>query len=208
MFTKIEALCQELSGDFTRISSERKILLNKIADAISNVVQEEKPVDIVYICTHNSRRSHFGQIWGKVAADFYGIETVNTFSAGTEATAFHLNAIKAIQSQGFVVSQRSEGKNPMYSVQFGDHDELTCFSKVVDDASLPSERFIAIMTCSDADENCPFVSGTLHRFATTYEDPKVADGTDIQEERYLERANQIARESLFLFHRVKSLLTK
>lgn len=207
MYAKIETLCKELAGDFTLISSERKTLLSKIADAIVQSMNDKEQVDIVYICTHNSRRSHFGQIWGKVAAHFYGIETVNTFSAGTDATAFHPNAIKAIQSQGFVVSQQSDGMNPVYSVQFGDHDEMTCFSKVVDDVSLPYERFIAIMTCSDADENCPFVPGTLHRFATTYEDPKVADGTEFQEERYLERANQIARESLFLFHQVKSLLT-
>jgi hypothetical protein len=55
------------------------------------------------------------------------------------------------------------------------------------------------MTCSDAEENCPFIPGVEFRIAATYNDPKEFDGTPIQGEKYLERSNQIALETLFVF---------
>jgi DNA gyrase inhibitor GyrI len=58
------------------------------------------------------------------------------------------------------------------------------------------------MTCSDADEACPFVPGTSLRVAIPYEDPKKADGTPDEELRYDERCRQIAREMLYMLSRV------
>ncbi len=55
------------------------------------------------------------------------------------------------------------------------------------------------MTCSHADENCPFIPGASQRIAVTYDDPKDFDGTPGQDEAYRERTRQIAREMLYLF---------
>ena len=68
-----------------------------------------------------------------------------------------------------------------------------------DDAVNPTSNFAAIMTCSDAEENCPFIPGVELRIGTTYDDPKAFDNTPIKAEKYLERSNQIARECLYVF---------
>ncbi|KQK27487.1 hypothetical protein AR438_00090 [Chryseobacterium aquaticum] len=198
----IKNRCEILSKNFKEISSERKILLEKLANHIQEKLNSNKEINLVYVCTHNSRRSHLGQVWAKVAADFYGF-TINTFSAGTEATAFNQNAIDALISTGFRVEKLDETSNPKYEVIFGEGKSNICFSKTIDDKTLPKENFVAVMTCGDADENCPFIPGCDLRIGTTYFDPKSYDNTVLQNEKYTERSNQIAMECLYVFSLIK-----
>ena len=199
MFQNLQTHCDQLTLQFEAIDSERKLLLAKLADYIQEKVNAKAHINLVYVCTHNSRRSHFGQVWAAVAANYYSIPKLCTFSGGTEATAFNENAIHALKETGFEISELSTGTNPHYRVNFGKNLDTTCFSKVYDDAVNPSSNFAAIMTCSDAEENCPFIPGVELRIGTTYDDPKSFDNTPIQAEKYLERSSQIARECLYVF---------
>lgn len=203
MNQNIKNRCEVISKNFKEITADRKLLLEKLAESIQEKVNLNKEVNLVYVCTHNSRRSHLGQIWAKVAADFYGLK-INTFSAGTKATSFNINAINALTSAGFEIEKNNENSNPTYKVTFGEHKSSICFSKKIDDFSLPKENFVAIMTCGNADENCPFIAGCDLRIATTYFDPKAYDNTVLQNEKYTERSNQIAMECLYVFSLIKS----
>ncbi len=203
MFQNLQTHCDQLTLQFEVIDSERKLLLAKLADYIQEKVNAKVPINLVYVCTHNSRRSHFGQVWAAVAANYYSIPNLSTFSGGTEATAFNENAIHALGKTGFEISELSTGTNPHYHVKFGNNLYTTCFSKVYDDAVNPSSNFAAIMTCSDAEENCPYIPGVELRIATTYDDPKAFDNTPVQDAKYLERSNQIALECLYVFSRLK-----
>lgn len=199
----IHQRCETLIKNFKEIPAERKEVLEKLALHITEKLNQGKNVNLVYVCTHNSRRSHFGQVWAKVAADFYGF-TINTFSAGTVATAFNTNAINTLAKAGFNIESNETDENPVYKVFFSDMNFVECFSKTTGDKSLPKENFIAVMTCGHADENCPFIPGTDLRIATTYSDPKAYDGTVLQDEKYTERSNQIAMECLYVFSKVKN----
>ena len=204
MNAAIKKYCDELKGEFNSISDERKLLLDKISNYVKTKKAEKKPVNLVYICTHNSRRSHFGQIWAHVASDYFGIKNVHTFSGGTEATAFNINAINALKRIGFLVRHLTEGNNPTYQVFHDENLEPSiCFSKVYDNATNPPSGFAAIMTCSDAEENCPFIPGVELRIGTTYDDPKAFDNTPQQDEKYDERCRQIGRETLYVFSKVQ-----
>ena len=204
MYPKIKSICDEFILQFDSISTERKRVLTTISEYIQQKKSEGLPIQLMYVCTHNSRRSHFGQIWAAVAAVYYGVLDVTTFSGGTEATAFNQNAIQALEEIGFQINSKDSGSNPVYEVYFS---ELTppihCFSKVYDDKFNPSSNFAAIMTCGDAEENCPFIPGVELRIATTYNDPKVFDGTSQAAEKYKERSLQIALEILYVFSKVQ-----
>ena len=66
-----------------------------------------------------SRRSHLSSLSAAVAARCYGLgSVVQTFSAGTEATAFYPSAVAALESVGFGVSVELDegGTNPVYTV--------------------------------------------------------------------------------------------
>lgn len=199
MFPHIQAHCDALVASFAAIPDERKALLAGIADYIRTKKDQQQPVRLVYICTHNSRRSHFGQVWAAVAAAYYGIPATSTYSGGTEATAFHPNAIRALETAGFKITSDDRPANPVYTVRFGDDQACSCFSKVYDDPANPQNGFAAIMTCSDAEENCPFIPGAERRIGTTYDDPKAFDGTPQETEKYRERSDQIALETLYAF---------
>ena len=159
-------------------------------------------VNLTFICTHNSRRNQFGQIWAAVAAAHFGIRNIQTFSGGTEETAFNKRAVQAVLRTGMTATG-TVGTNPRYSVRFSDElGALDCYSKTFDNPVNPQKGFAAIMTCSDADENCPVVLGATYRARVTYEDPKISDNTALESATYDERCQQIATEMLYLFSKV------
>ena len=112
--------------------------------------------------------------------------------------AFNPRAVAAIERAGFQVTNPG-GDNPHYEVTYGSEDEaLICFSKTFDDVWNASEDFAAVMTCNDADKNCPAVIGAA-RLSLPYRDPKEADDTDQESARYSERCDQIGIEMLAAF---------
>lgn len=203
MFDSIAHYCTQLIQSFDQIPEERKTLLQRISSYIQSKKDIGESIQLVYVCTHNSRRSHFGQVWAAVAAAYYNIKNVHTYSGGTEATAFNANAINALRKIGFAITDDGATVNPTYSVSFGEHLQTTCFSKVYNHPSNPQQHFAAIMTCSDAEQNCPFIPGVELRIGTTYNDPKAFDNTPQQESAYAQRSEQIARECLYVFSLVK-----
>lgn len=204
MYSKLITYIKERLKEASEIPQERKQALAKIADFINDKKRNDNQVNLIFICTHNSRRSHFGQVWTSAGANYFKVNNINTFSGGTEATAFNPRAVAALERAGFKIDN-SGGNNPRYKVFFSEEDPyLECFSKTFDDPANPKEDFIAIMTCSDADENCPFIPGASLRIPITYKDPKEADGSPEEKEVYDERCKLIAREMLFLMSQIKS----
>lgn len=201
---QVQRTIDKLVSEFQLIPNERKTVIRQLTDFVSQKSKSGQKVLLNFICTHNSRRSHISQIWAQTAAHYYGIENVQTFSGGTEATAFNPRAVTAMKEAGFSIEIRKEGQNPIYEVRFADDaSALTIFSKKYDDAFNPAKDFAAVMTCSHADENCPLVTGSSARIALTYNDPKDFDGTPQEAAKYAERVHEIGREILYAFSQVK-----
>ena len=190
----------EATSRFDMIPSDRKVELAKVADYVGERLSKSKPAELTFICTHNSRRSHLSQIWAQVAAEFYGLKGVATYSGGTEATAFNPRAVAAMQRCGLkIVADDPAASNPRYSVFTSDSaSPQVCFSKAYGDAPNPSSDYCAVMTCSQADNACPLVMGCDLRMPIRYEDPKVADDTEFEAQRYDERSAQICGEMLYM----------
>ncbi len=204
LFPVISAYLQQAETNFVSIDEERKAQLKKLSTYINQQLQKEKQVNLIFICTHNSRRSHMSQLWALAAANYYGINGVNSFSGGTERTAFNPRAIKALTNSGFQISKITESNNPNYLVKFGEAlPSITAFSKKYSDSANPKSNFCAVLTCSDADKNCPIVYGASLRLPIAYRDPKEADDTLNETAVYTERCKQIATEMLYAFSLVK-----
>jgi protein-tyrosine phosphatase/arsenate reductase len=157
MFQNIEKEIQVCCNSFAQISEERKNLLLKYTAYLQQKIDQNLSIQLVYVCTHNSRRSHFGQIAAMVAAQFFDVKKVSTFSGGTEATEFNPNAIKALKLIGLEIYSNEEKNNPTYKVFFSDNNFTTCYSKVYNHVANPTNHFAAIMMCSDAEQNCPII---------------------------------------------------
>ncbi|HUH25855.1 MAG TPA: hypothetical protein VLY87_04470, partial [Flavobacterium sp.] len=94
--------------------------------------------------------------------------------------------------------------NPIYAIKYSDYDiPIIGFSKKYNSPFNPTSAFAAIMTCSQADEGCPFISGAEKRISIPFEDPKIADNTVQQTKVYTERSLQIATEMFYIFSKIK-----
>lgn len=202
MYPSLHQYLTSLVPELQRVPAARLPLLDRLVRFVEQAGAEKRPARLHFICTHNSRRSHLGQLWAAAAAAYCGVLDVETFSGGTEVTAFHPNAVAAIERAGFSVEAPS-GSNPRYIVRWDAHGPAqVCFSKVYDDPANPTTHFAAVMTCTDADEKCPVVLGASLRLSLPYEDPKAADNSPAEASTYDERSRQIATEMLYVFSRV------
>lgn len=203
-YKPLEETIQSLVKSFDSIPESRKAILKQLTDFIENKIKNKQPINLIFICTHNSRRSHISQIWGQAAAAYYGIENVFSYSGGTEATAFNPRAVKAMEQAGFKIVSNMDSTNPIYEVTFSDSGQkVIAFSKRFDSHDNPQKEFAAIMTCSHADENCPVVFGMEKRISLPYNDPKNFDGTPQEAQKYAERVREIGTEILYSFSQVK-----
>ncbi|WP_243471590.1 protein-tyrosine-phosphatase [Winogradskyella sp. MH6] len=186
------------------ISEERRTILQPLIDFIQAKVDAKQIINLNFICTHNSRRSHLSQAWAQATGSYFGIENLFCYSAGTEATALFPVAAKTLENSGFKVEILSNEENPIYSIKYSENQHpIIGFSKTITLNFNPKSGFAAIMTCSSADQGCPFIVGAEKRIPITYEDPKVSDGTPQQSEKYEERSLQIATEMKFIFSQIK-----
>lgn len=203
ILASIQQYIHACEKEIPNISIERKELLSTLAMHIQQQLTKESTISLTFICTHNSRRSHFAQIWAQIAAAYFGINHVKCYSGGTEITAFNPNAVKTLQTAGLVITGSSTASNPHYLVRYSEAaPTIVAFSKKYADTPNPTTNYTAILTCSEADEACPIVIGANERFKITFEDPKKSDGTPNQEKVYVERCKQIATEMLYLFQLV------
>jgi len=206
LFEKLKRTSESLIGDSERILEDRKSLLAELSMYIKEKLISSKEVHLVFICTHNSRRSHLAQVWAQAAANYFKITGIMTYSGGTQKTAFNASAVNALKKAGFKISILEDGKNPKYKIKFAKKaDPAICFSKVYSHKDNPTDGFVAIMTCSDADEACPIVEGAHYRTTIKYEDPKKYDGTDMEATAYEERSLQIGREMFYVFKLVAAI---
>jgi arsenate reductase len=181
----------------------RKRQLDPLISYLKEKKQRGEPIKLNFICTHNSRRSQLAQLWAKTIAYRYGY-SVESFSGGTEVSVLHPNVVETLKRTGFLLKQaENKAENPHYKVSYASEKEaLILFSKLYSDSTNPTEGFAAVMTCSEAAEDCPFVVGAEKRIALPYEDPKIFDGSENCIHQYEERSFQIASELTYVFKKL------
>ncbi|TAD95417.1 MAG: protein-tyrosine-phosphatase [Bacteroidetes bacterium] len=207
LFPDLQKYCESLPKEFAKIPNERKENLQKIADFIKEKYSKNETINLTVICTHNSRRSQFGQVWAKIAAVYYDFDAqkIQTFSGGTEATACNPRTVLALQRAGVKVEQMNQiaatvANNPRYEVRLSEKElPFYLFSKKYNDAQNPQTDFCAILVCSSADEACPIVFGATQRIYHGYEDPKRADNQANESEIYDQTCHLIASEMFYVF---------
>ncbi|GAB2795791.1 protein-tyrosine-phosphatase [Rhabdobacter roseus] len=188
------------SLDVSTLSDERRAVLAPLTKYLQEKIDRAEPVQLTFICTHNSRRSHLGQVWAQVAAHYYQVPAVRCYSGGTETTACNPRTVVALERAGLAVRRTSEGENPTYEMRYAEAaPPMVAFSKVYDEVPNPTAHFAAIMTCSQAEQNCPFIPGAERRIPVMYQDPKEADDTPAESTIYDARCRQIATEMKYVF---------
>lgn len=196
-----------VSTEFNLISDARKKTLIELGDFILEDKIKTKKAILIFVCTSNSRRSHLSQVWMQTAAAYYGLDSIFTFSGGTEATALNPRAADAMRRAGFTLTKSGTDFNSPYTLSIGKGASTwLLYSKKYDNEQNPKSNFIAVMVCSEADKSCPTVPGSNGRIGLPFDDPKYYDNTPSEEQKYDETCRLIARELFFVADYVKSKL--
>jgi len=197
---------KNIEANLASINEERKTKLMPLVYYILDNQRANDPSELIFVCTHNARRSHMAQLWAAAAALYCDLENIESYSGGVEVTRIHPNALASLERNGFEFSGEDEGENPAFLVQLGDSVMIEVFSKKYDDDTNPQKNFAAILVCSEAAEACPYVEGASLRHPLAYDDPKEFDGTEFADEKYDERSIQIGTELLFVMKTVSEKL--
>jgi len=201
LFKTLIAQIEQLNPQL--ISKQRKEVLQEVSNFVQAKISSNQPINLNFICTHNSRRSHLSQIWAQAMACYFKIDNVFCYSGGTEATAVFPKVIESLEHSGFQIETLTSGGNPIYSVKYAPSAHpIIGYSKQWHSAFNPKANFLAVLTCSEADKGCPLIIGAEQRIALPFEDPKLFDNTPQQTDKYLERSLQIATELFYVFSQI------
>lgn len=196
IFEPLQAYIRQL--DIASVPEARQQLLGPIAGWITARLQAGEAARLVFICTHNSRRSQLAQIWLHGLAAAWGVSGIESYSGGSEATAPAPQVMATLRQAGWIVDHADPGK-PSYTLSCqASSPPLLAFSKVYDDPHNPSAGFAAVMVCNDAEAACPHVAGAGARFALPYPDPRLAEGTPDEAEAYARSCQSMATEMAWL----------
>ena len=198
---KASAIIQEIEGE---VPEDRKQILDGLIHYLGQAINDRGRAQVVFICTHNSRRSQLAQAWSIFLAEHYQVP-VNALSGGTEVTVLHKHVVDTLRRSGCTLEIiENNDSNPKYALRWDDFSApVTLYSKLYNDEVNPESHFAAVMTCSSADKDCPFVSGAEARFSLTYEDPKKADGSPEAAKTYNACSMRIANELNYVFKSLK-----
>jgi len=188
-----------LERETEAIPSERRLKLYELAASIRRQFTKKGEAYVTVICTHNSRRSHLGQLWLDVCAKYLNKTNLYSYSGGTKETALNLNIIHALHRVGCVLSNDGVAHNPRYTAHLGPRQTSgPLFSKEYTHTFNPQKEFTAVMVCSEAAKACPFVPEALDTITLPYHDPKTFDGTAKVHSAYDACCLQVATEMFYV----------
>jgi hypothetical protein len=222
LLPKVAAHADLLTLSFDMIDDVHRTAGDGLVDWIVLNYKPGQPLDLIAVCTGNSRRSTFGATMGNIAAAYYGMPEIRFHSGGTAPTAINRRTITSLREIGVEIEptgrEAPRGEpgtaNPVFRVQWGQPEpagepplEMAEFSKRYDDPSNPRQNFAALLVCGEADAACPVVTGAATRIAMPYLDPKIYDDTTYESLKYAERRDDIGRLMLSVMMRVRNRLS-
>ncbi len=164
----------------------QKVRVKKIAKTLKNEIKSYN--SIVFVCTHNSRRSQFCQVWSQILSDIYKLN-LSFQSAGVIKTEVYVEVIRSLQRAGVDIDETG--------TILINNKQVSLFSKSLDEINL--KAFISMMTCSDAEKSCPTDPRSKKNISLFYPDPKRFDGTKDEIKEYDFTCKSIAAEINAIF---------
>ncbi len=146
---------------------------------------------VVFLCTHNSRRSQYCEIWGNYFSSVYK-KSITFLSAGAVKTKVHKQIYKSLERVGVKVDRNS-------SINI-ENITIIPFSKTLSDIN--KKQFISIMTCSNYEKTCPFDPRSLINLQLFYKDPKRYDNSNREAEEYDKTSFMIACEINYILKNI------
>lgn len=186
------------------IEKNRIEKLDILKNYIWQKIHKHENVHLIFVCVQNSRRSHLAQVIASDVVYQYNLsDRIFLYSGGVEVTRIHPNTVQCLKALGYKIVQQTEGDNPVFELWINEnHPPILLYSKNFEDITSQLPSFAAVMVCSEAETNCPYVPGAEKKILLPYHDPKIFDGTDHAVDEYLKVAKQIREEMEYVFSNI------
>jgi arsenate reductase (thioredoxin) len=188
LYSAVEAYFRRARQESRDLPHVRQSNLRVCASILGRELRDRGRLDLMFICTHNSRRSQMSQLLAQALAHETGLR-LRAYSGGSEATAVSPAAARSLVRAGFVL----EGAE-RFRARYAEGHELALSSKRWDDPANPRDGFVTITNCARVEESCPSIPGSHTRLALLYDDPRRADETPEEATVYDATRDLIARE--------------
>lgn len=178
--------------------------LDALKKYVREKMQKDEDVHLIFVCVQNSRRSHLSQVLAADVIDAHELlHKIKTYSGGVEVTRIHPNTLECLKKLGYKIVQKTSDNNPVFELWINEnHSPILLYSKNFEYITSQLPSFAAVMVCSEAETNCPYVPGAEKKFLLPYNDPKIFDDTDNAVEEYLKVAKQIREEMECVFSNI------
>lgn len=187
------------------INTDRKNELLEISKYISDKAKNNKEFHPVFICTHNSRRSIFCEVWFWVASKYYNKSNLHPLSAGVDINTINPRTIEALRRAGLDIYKNDKiNLNPPYAIILNTKkDVLIINSKKYELPMVYGKNYCEIMVCSEKEMSCPVFEQKTKRFSIPYTDLRTADNSSTEQKDYDARCKQIAAEMFFIVKNIR-----
>ncbi|BDD05230.1 arsenate reductase/protein-tyrosine-phosphatase family protein [Aureibacter tunicatorum] len=205
LYPSLQQFIENVNKETSHLQPDRIRKLDTLARCIKSTLKLHDKAKIVYVCTHNSRRSQIAQALTEAIAGYYGLNNsmLEVYSGGSQVTSIHSNVIKTLKNIGFRAQKQTNSDNPVYYLEHSINQKGTeFFSKKFDDSKNPKDNYYAIMTCSHAEQNCPIQVGSIFKVSLPFNDPGEYDNTQKENLAYYNCCVELATEINYVFAKV------
>ncbi|MBC8111544.1 MAG: hypothetical protein H7Y04_10830, partial [Verrucomicrobia bacterium] len=182
------------------IPSYRRLILHDIATYVINNFLENQFSNLLFVCTHNSRRSQLCQVWGQIAAFHYDLPLVKCFSGGLETENVSEKILQTLEHAGFHVDnpETQNVYNPQHKVYYStEFDYISLFSKPYNDAGNPKNNFCTVMNCTPSGEKYQQIDGSKLNVSLIYQNPKDNDDKPDETQVYKQISYKVSLEMFY-----------
>ncbi len=206
-YTKLSDYCSTLSHEFQKIPGERKEILHELGNYILEPKSINTTVQLLFVCSQNSRRSQFAQVWAQTASYYYKLNNIKSFSGGLNENAINYRIMEALKKAGFsVTTSEVYSKNPVYLLSVGrKYPDIFIFSKKYDYWNNPDAYFFSVYCSASLIEKGLQIPGAVQTINLPYEDIRIFDNSPGWYLRNDEICRQVAREMFYLMDYIKKI---
>jgi hypothetical protein len=203
-YKDVWAYITEVEKEMDQIQPEIKAKLEEVGQYAIDELARDGNAKLLLVSTENSRRSHMGQLWFYVAASYYDVHNIETFSGGIEPSEFDFRTVSTLERAGIGVRKNHVGI-PKYTLFFSKKGpSVIMYSKKYDDIINPESDFLAVVLSEEADRQLNPFPGADKKVAILTADMEKFDGQTNENVIYDEGCRKIAREMFYLVSFIKN----
>src|SRR4249920_3744763 len=111
LFPELKHYVNSLNSEANNFDDRRKQLLDPVIKYLRTSIEQQREPQLLFVCTQNSRRSMFTQVWAQLAGWLFGVKNFHAYSAGGDVSALHPNTKDALIRAGVQIQTLTEGEN-------------------------------------------------------------------------------------------------